>query len=123
MCNDGLDFNEVIDRIHNMLCDDGIVSQNGRYKNVILASWASYFDAPFLRAQYDKIGRAWPFGNKSFDFKSIAIWEMAKRNIVIVEGLSAYSSKLGLDFDGTPHDALSDIKSAREILKKLASEA
>lgn len=120
METDGKYLHEALETLERTLMTSGLVNfRDGQYRNVVLASWANYFDIPFLRRQYEKIGRPFPFNYKSIDFKSIAIWEMAKRDVVIKEGLSAYASTLGLTFDGTPHNALADIKSACRVLRKL----
>ncbi|MCP6727567.1 MAG: 3'-5' exonuclease [Patescibacteria group bacterium] len=83
----------------------------------ILACWGTYFDVPFLRAQYTKIGRKWPFGYRCFDLKSAAIWESAKHNKPMTSGVFKFLESIGKDFEGTPHDALSDIKNTVRILE------
>lgn len=82
-----------------------------------LASWGAYFDIPFMRAQYSKIGREWPFGYRCFDLKSVAIWESAKRNKPMTSGVTRFLKSINKDFKGTPHDALSDIKNTVRILE------
>jgi len=85
----------------------------------VLASWGNYFDISFLRQQYKKIHRNWPFSNRSFDLKSVAIWEMAKRNIPMSSGVNKFLITLGQKFEGQQHDALDDIKNTVRILKHL----
>ena len=83
----------------------------------LLAAWGSYFDVPFLRKQYDKIRRRWPFGHKSFDLKSIAIWETSKKGIDDVKGgLSGYLEMNGEVFTGTKHNSLDDIKNTVKLM-------
>jgi len=85
----------------------------------VLASWGNYFDIPFLKKQYEKIKRDWPFGYKSMDLKTIAIWEMAKRNQPLSSGLSRFLKSLNMGFEGTPHNALDDIINTVNLLKEL----
>lgn len=91
-------------------------------EKVILAAWGNYFDIPFLKAQYDKIYRKWPFGYKSFDLKTIGIWELSKRNVPLTGGVKKAAEFLNLDFEGMPHDALADIKNTVRVLKKLLQQ-
>ena len=84
----------------------------------ILASWGAYFDIPFMREQYEKIGRKWPFSYRTFDLKSIAIWELAKKDIPMSSGVSRFLNVLNKRFIGTQHYALDDIKNTVEILKE-----
>lgn len=87
-------------------------------KNVILASWGAYFDIPFLEKQYEKIKKPWPFQYRTLDLKSIAIWEMAKRDRPLSRGVNRYLEALDMKFEGIPHDALDDITNTIRILKK-----
>ncbi len=82
----------------------------------ILAAWGSYFDIPFLKKQYEKIYRKYPFSNRYVDLKSIAIWEMAKKDIPLSSGVRRFLKNLDKDFEGTPHNALDDIKNTVKIL-------
>ena len=84
-----------------------------------LASWGSYFDAPFLKKQYEKIHRSWPYSYRIFDLKSAAIWEMAKKDKPLTSGVSKFLSALNKKFEGTQHNALDDIKNSVNILKCL----
>ncbi len=86
-------------------------------KNKILSSWGNYFDINFLRKQYDKIGRQWPFSYKSIDLKSIAIFEMSKKEIQVKGGLQNFLNILNIKFIGKPHNALDDIKNSVYILQ------
>ena len=82
-----------------------------------LASWGAYFDIPFMRAQYTKISREWPFGYRCFDLKSAAIWESAKHDKPMTSGVMKFLKSIDKEFEGTPHDALSDIKNTVRILE------
>lgn len=82
-----------------------------------LACWGTYFDVPFLRAQYEKIGRKWPFGYRSFDLKSAAIWESAKHDRPMSSGVWKFLRSINKEFEGTQHDALADIKNTVRILE------
>ncbi|MFA5396027.1 MAG: 3'-5' exonuclease [Methanogenium sp.] len=83
----------------------------------ILASWGAYFDIPFLRNQYEKIYRKYPFSYRCFDLKSIAIWELGKRGIPIRGGVSKFLNALHKEFSGSQHNAIDDIRNAVEILR------
>ncbi len=89
----------------------------------LLASWGNYFDITFIRETYRKIGRKYQFSYRSLDLKSIAIWEMAKHTPIHGEGLSggvnAFLNALGMQFEGTPHNALHDIKNTMRIIQAL----
>lgn len=86
-----------------------------------LAAWGNYFDVAFLKTQYKKIYRDWPFGYKSIDLKSIAIWEFAKRDVLFTGGVFKACNLLDIPFEGTTHDGLDDIKNTVKILQKLLS--
>lgn len=83
----------------------------------ILASWGAYFDIPFLKVQYDKINRKWPFSYRTFDLKTVAIWESAKRNKPMSSGVSRFLKSLNKKFVGKQHNALDDIRNSIEILR------
>ena len=76
-------------------------------------------DIPYLRKQYDRIGRVWPFPNRIFELKSAASWELAKRDAGSFRGIEDILKQLGLSFEGKPHSALSDIFNSIRILKFL----
>lgn len=94
-----------------------IMFENFCLKEKILASWGAYFDIPFLKKQYKKIERKYPFSYKTVDLKSIAIWERAIDGIDVKGGLKGFLRSLKSDFKGVQHDALSDIKNTVELLK------
>lgn len=94
-------------------------------KRPILAAWASYFDVPFLEAQYAKVGRKYPFSYKNIDLKTIALWEAAKRDIdmsglKLGGGVAGFLAALGLEFEGNAHDALDDIRNSIRIIQEFA---
>lgn len=82
-----------------------------------LASWGAHFDIPFLKKQYEKIGRRYPFSYRYFDLKSVAIWEMARRGKPMVSGVEKFLKANDLKFDGIAHDALADIDNTVSLLK------
>ena len=88
-------------------------------KDKLLASWGNYFDISFLQEQYKKIRRDYPFKQRSTDLKSIAIWEMSKKNIPISGGIKRFLRALNSEFKGVSHNAIDDIKNTIEILRKL----
>jgi len=87
--------------------------------NKILASWGNYFDINFLFRQYEKLYRTNPFHHRSIDLKSIAIWERAKEDVAIRGGIKKFLSSIDEDFEGTPHNALDDIKNTIRLLQLL----
>jgi DNA polymerase III epsilon subunit-like protein len=91
----------------------------------ILAAWASYFDVPFLEAQYAKIGRKYPFSYKNIDLKTIALWEAARRDmdmsgLKLGGGVTGFLTALGLEFEGSAHDGLDDIRNSIRIIQEFA---
>ena len=90
---------------------------------VILASWGNYFDATFVKDYYMRLTKKYPFSYRSIDLKSIALWELAKRGIPMNyergHGVESFLSQLGMKFEGTPHNALDDIKNTIKIMQKL----
>jgi DNA polymerase III epsilon subunit-like protein len=94
-----------------------IMFENFCLNEKILASWGTYFDIPFLKEQYEKIGRKYPFSHRTIDLKSIATWERAIDGIEIKGGLKHYLKSLDHDFKGVQHDALCDIRNTVELLK------
>lgn len=85
----------------------------------ILASWGIYFDISFLQEQYKKIYRKWPFSYRSFDLKSVAIWELAKQDKPMTSGVSRFLKALNKDFSGEQHNAIDDIRNSVRILEYL----
>jgi len=87
-------------------------------KDKVLASWGSYFDIPFLKKQYEKINKKWPFGYKTLDLKTIGIWESSKKDLGIIKGcLSEFIEMNGGSFKGTKHNSLDDIKNTVNLIK------
>ncbi len=86
----------------------------------VLASWGAYFDIPFLKTQYEKIHRKYPFHYRTFDLKSVAIWELAKRDTPMTSGVSKFLKALDKKFEGTQHNALDDITNSIRILQILS---
>jgi len=84
-----------------------------------LSSWGSYFDIPFLKEQYKKLDRTWPFGFKTLDLKSIAIWQMACRGKMIGARVDRFLEALDMEFIGETHDAKADILNTLRIMEKL----
>ena len=85
----------------------------------LLGAWGAYFDIVFLKESFYKYGIEYPFSYRCVDLKSIAIWEMAKRDDSASGGVYRFLEKLGLSFEGTQHDALADIKNTMRIIQKL----
>lgn len=86
----------------------------------LLAAWGTYFDVTFLRAYYKRIGRKWPFSYRCLDLKSIAIWEVSKRDGDTASGgVETFLNLLGLEFEGNAHDALDDIRNTLRIIQNL----
>lgn len=94
----------------------------GKPKEYYLAAWGTTFDITFLREQYLKLNRNYPFHYRCVDFKSIAMYELGKRNITFkYTGLKTLCKLMKIPFEGKPHDALSDatmtVKVVQRILK------
>lgn len=88
----------------------------------ILGAWGTYFDVQFLRAQYEKIKRPYPFEWRDFDLKTVAMWELGKRGKATMRGVEHALKQLGLTFEGEAHSALDDIKNCVRILQHCAKE-
>lgn len=89
-------------------------------KRGLLAAWGTYFDVVFMRAMYKKLGRRWPFSYRCLDLKTIAIWEMSKRGgDTATGGVDTFLKMLGLEFEGTAHDAMDDIRNTMRIIQNL----
>jgi DNA polymerase III epsilon subunit-like protein len=92
----------------------------------ILAAWGAYFDIPFSQAYYRRVSRKWPFQWRCVDLKSIAMWELAKREMlqktdgrpIVFPGLSRCAELVGFELTGRKHDGLADIKNAVRIIGK-----
>lgn len=82
-----------------------------------LGAWGTYFDVQFLKAQYKKIDRQYPYDWRDFDLKTVAMWELGKREMATMKGVEACLKKLGLEFIGDAHSALDDIKNSVRILQ------
>ena len=97
-------------------------------KRYVAAAWGTYFDVVFLHAEYRRIGRLFPFVSsfefptivQSFDIRSVVTYEMNKCGLHKWNGISGALEALGLSFEGTPHDALDDIKNSIRLLKFFA---
>jgi DNA polymerase III subunit epsilon len=90
----------------------------------ILMAWGAYFDVPFLHTYYDRVYRDWPFQWRSVDLKSIAMWELAKRDLLhktdgrpmVFPGLTTCMKIMGLEPTGRKHDGLDDIRNAVNLV-------
>lgn len=96
--------------------EDFCKEQTGMHCPVFMA-WGAYFDVDFLEESYRRFGRVFPFSHKSVDLKSIATFEISKRNIECNMGLHTVCNVLFDTFEGTPHDALDDIKNAVRVVR------
>lgn len=86
----------------------------------MLASWGTYFDIAFLRAFHARVGLRWNYQRKCIDLKSIAYWEMAKRESGIgIDGFGVEGTlqALGMKFEGKPHDGFDDIVNTMRIIR------
>jgi inhibitor of KinA sporulation pathway (predicted exonuclease) len=90
-------------------------------ENYRLASWGIYFDIAFLKKQYEKIKRPYPFHYESVDIRSIVCWEMCKKDLVPKRwGLESMHHSLGFKFEGQRHSALADALGALRLLKHVS---
>jgi DNA polymerase III alpha subunit (gram-positive type) len=92
---------------------------------VILSSYNTVFDVPFLSVAYKKLGRQMPY-----DLHSVDIWSMAYRYwysggyAVNPEkqmgfGLSDIAKILQVESSGSFHNAITDTRVAAEVLRRL----
>lgn len=88
----------------------------------ILGAWGTYFDVQFIKKQYKKIGRQYPYDWRDFDLKTVAMWELGRRGLATMKGVEQCLKKLGLTFIGDAHSALDDIKNSVRILQHCALE-
>ena len=109
---------EALEMFETFVLQEKVVNK----EKIILAAWGNYFDVPFLKQQYVKIKRKWPFGYKSLDLKTLAIWEFGKRDIPMGSGLIKSVQLLNMEFEGQHHDALADIKNSINVLKKILKQ-
>lgn len=84
----------------------------------VLGAWGTYFDVQFLKAQYEKVHRPYPFDWRDFDLKTVAMWELGKQGKATMKGVEHCLKKLGLTFEGDAHSALDDIKNCVRILQE-----
>lgn len=89
-------------------------------RDYVVGSWGSTFDIPFLKCQYYKVGRTFPFTYLTFDMRSVAVWELSKKDKASWRGIEKALSMLNLPFDGTKHRAMDDVLNAVKILKTLS---
>lgn len=108
-------FNEVMIELESKL---GV-----NPKRYTLAAWGTHFDIIFLREEYKKFNRVYPFSYRCFDLKSAAIWSASCLGMSVgFGGISKYCKKLGISFEGTKHDALADILNSIYILQTFKKE-
>ena len=86
------------------------------------AAWGVTFDCIFLREQYAKIGRKYPFHYRCLDLKSIVIWELSKHGYSKWSGVESCLKAMGLKFEGSQHDALDDILNVVRMLRIIINE-
>ncbi len=94
----------------------------------LLGAWGVYFDHPFLKDYYKRVGRKPPFSYRCLDLKSMAIWEASKRGQLLNgkglgQGVDGFMQLLGIPFQGVRHDGLADIKNSMAILQHYAKDS
>lgn len=82
----------------------------------VLAAWGPNFDVHFLQSACRANGIDFKYNFRPVDIKSIAWWELAKRH-TSSNGVAGYLKKMGLEFEGPKHDALSDIVNTCRLLE------
>jgi DNA polymerase III epsilon subunit-like protein len=86
------------------------------------AAWGAYFDVSFMKAYYKRLNRKWPFSHKAFCLKTAAIWEASTQGISGRGGLGSFVERLGLTFEGKPHDGLDDILMSVKVVQALTNQ-
>jgi len=73
-----------------------------------LAAWGPTFDVVFIQSVCRKQGIELRYNFRPIDLKTIAWWELSRHGDSS-NGVAGYLKKVGLEFEGPKHDALSDI--------------
>jgi len=82
----------------------------------VLAAWGPTFDVVFIQSVCRNAGIELKYNFRHIDIKSIAWWELARRG-TSSNGVTGYLKKMGLDFEGPKHEALSDIVNTCRLLQ------
>lgn len=92
----------------------------GKPRDYYLAAWGTNFDINFLREQYKKLNRQYPFSYRCIDLKSIVLYELARRNIRFkYTGLKSICKLMKLPFEGRAHDGLTDAKMSIKLIQHI----
>lgn len=96
----------------------------GRKSDYILTAWGAQFDANVLRNEWSRLGIKYPHPGAAFCIKSVAWWETVfmPRQTSSMAGLQSICTKLGLEFEGTPHRALDDARMEARVMIELKSQ-
>jgi DNA polymerase III epsilon subunit-like protein len=86
-----------------------------------LGAWGAYYDINVLRTAHRRVNIPYPHPGAALDIKAI-VWfhswgQSGKTNKS--GGLGALADRYGIEFDGQPHRALSDAKTAAHLLKQI----
>lgn len=84
-----------------------------------LAAWGPTFDFSFIMAVCHKYGIEARYNFRPIDLKTIAWWEFAHMGTTS-NGVAGYLKKVGLEFEGEKHDALSDIVNTVRLIQAVS---
>lgn len=90
----------------------------GSKSKYVLCAWGAQFDSNTLRNEWTRMGRPYPHPGAVFCAKSAAWWDQVFEPRITSSraALVSICSKLGLEFEGTPHRALDDARMAARVL-------
>lgn len=89
-------------------------------KNIRLCAWGTYFDIPILRRQYREYQLDYPFSGTAFDVKTLAmLWMSLSDRRTDKLSVEHVANVMGIEADGTYHDALVDAKTEASILQRI----
>lgn len=115
------ELNQVLDSFENWVGNEVVVEGKPKMiRSYRLAAWGTYFDITFLKKQYHKINRPYPFCHDCICLKSIAIFKMCEKGFGGGKwGVTSCLHKVGLKFIGKKHSALDDVINTIRLLSYL----
>lgn len=90
------------------------ISTYGRKEEVLFASWGRYDKNQFLRDS-ELHGVPFPFDEEHLNLKNYAAARMGRAP----KGVGMVLARLGLEFQGTPHRGIDDVRNIIRIIEKV----
>lgn len=90
------------------------ISTFGRKEEVLFASWGRYDKNQFLRDS-ELHGVPFPFDEEHLNLKNYAAARMGRAP----KGVAKVLARLGLEFQGTPHRGIDDVRNIIRIIEKV----